>query len=220
MEQNEGFIDAMVNSIKYGVSDLGAFLIGGLFTILSAFIIGIPFLLGYITRCGKELIKGNGKMPAWDDWGGLFKDGLVVILLAIVYALVIGLLYVLVCPLFIAGDIFNSNIMLAAGVIFLLPIMLIGGLLGLLFYLSWLVYAATGDLGKALNPLNGIKLFMTEPLGYIGVLVGTFLIGIFLSVLGAIVITAPWTGFLGTVSGAYLYVWFYKKAILKGANIA
>jgi uncharacterized protein DUF4013 len=52
-------------------------LIGGLFTLLSAVLVGIPFVMGYFVRLLRNVARGEARpMPEWDDLGALFMDGL------------------------------------------------------------------------------------------------------------------------------------------------
>lgn len=52
-------------------------LIGSLFTILSMFLIGGIFVAGYAVRLVRRTARGEPyPLPEWDDFGGLFVDGL------------------------------------------------------------------------------------------------------------------------------------------------
>jgi hypothetical protein len=52
-------------------------LIGSLFTILSMFLIGGVFVAGYAVRIVRRTARGEPyPLPEWDDFGGLFADGL------------------------------------------------------------------------------------------------------------------------------------------------
>jgi hypothetical protein len=52
-------------------------LIGGLFTLLSAILVGAPFVGGYFVRLVRNVARGDERpLPEWDDLGGLFMDGL------------------------------------------------------------------------------------------------------------------------------------------------
>jgi hypothetical protein len=52
-------------------------LVGGLFTLLSAVLVGIPFVLGYWGRTLHNVAAGEPRpLPPWDDLGGIFSDGL------------------------------------------------------------------------------------------------------------------------------------------------
>jgi len=55
-------------------------LFGGLFTLLSALIVGIFFVSGYWVRFLRRVVAGDPRpLPDWDDLGGLFNDGLKVV---------------------------------------------------------------------------------------------------------------------------------------------
>jgi hypothetical protein len=58
MEQNEGYIDMIINSLKYTISDASALFWGGIAALGSMLLIGLPFLFGYITQCG-EVLRGT-----------------------------------------------------------------------------------------------------------------------------------------------------------------
>lgn len=211
-ESSESFIDTMINSVKYGVSDMRTLFWGGVVALLSMFLVGIPFMLGYLTRCARYLLNGNKTLPAWDDLGGMLKDGIMVIAIGVVYALVAGLLYVLVMPFFIAGGLLDSTVLYVLGVIVAVPVILLEIALSLLFYLSWMEYAATGDLARSLNPVRGLKLIAANPAGYILALVSLFIIGLVLSIPSVLIITIPWVTFVTYVANAYIYTRFYQKA--------
>lgn len=216
MEQNEGFIDIIVNSLKYGVSDLKSLFIGGLVAILSCILIGLPFLYGYITRCGRELLKGNNKMPEWENAGELFSDGLKILVIAIAYALVSLILYCGASAVIAIGFIFNIPAFIISGYILFAIAFLIAIVLGLTFNLSWIIYAVTGSFKKAINPINGIKLAITNPLWFIAVLVITWIVGIIIIFPSLLIITIPWMIFIYYISCTYAYTRFYQKTIQTG----
>jgi hypothetical protein len=72
-------------------------IVGGLFTLLSAVLVGVPFILGYWGRTVKNVAAGQQRpLPAWDDLGGIFSDGLRLVGVYLVYfigiAVVLGLI--------------------------------------------------------------------------------------------------------------------------------
>jgi Protein of unknown function (DUF4013) len=72
-------------------------LIGGAFTLLSALLVGIPFVLGYFARTLGNVASGVQRpLPEWDDLGGLFQDGLRVAAVYLVY--VVGGMLVAAIP--------------------------------------------------------------------------------------------------------------------------
>jgi hypothetical protein len=108
-------------------------LVGGLFALLSAVLVGIPFLLGYWARTLKNVAAGKRPLPEWDDLGGIFGEGLRLVGVYLVYALglavVLGLVgAILLVPFMVlgsAGDLDDGPAGLFAA---------IGGLGSLLFW--------------------------------------------------------------------------------------
>lgn len=219
MQQNEGFFDLIINSLKYSVSNVSALLIGGLVVILSSVLIGLPFLLGYVTRCGRQILKGNNVMPEWEGIGELFKDGMMVLAIGLLYALITGLLYAFATVFLTFGDLAGSDILVALGILIFIPSVIVAIVLGLLFYLSWVVYAVTGDIMKALNPVNGLKLGLKNPIGYIIALIATWIIGLILFFPGLLIVTSPWLGIISATTGAYIYARYYQKTAADGVKI-
>jgi len=77
-------------------------LIGGVFVMLSVLLIGLPFAFGYVARTLRNVVAGAARpLPAWDDLGGIFSDGLRVFGVQIVYSL--GVAAVALAPLCIVG---------------------------------------------------------------------------------------------------------------------
>src|SRR4051794_19603583 len=62
-------------------------LIGGIFQLLSALLVGIPFLLGYLAQLVRNVVaNATLPLPEWDDLGEMFNEGLRLIGVAIVYS--------------------------------------------------------------------------------------------------------------------------------------
>jgi hypothetical protein len=213
MEQDEGFIETIINSLKYSVSDTGAFLWGGVAALLGSILVGVPFLFGYVTRCGREVLRGNSRLPAWDNLGELFKDGIMVIVIMAFYGLICGLMYLLIVPFFVAGAILGSDALLAAGMLMLAPALLISFAIGLLVPAAWVEYAVTGDVFRALNPVNALRLAAANPPGYIVAAVTIAIIQVILFFPSLLTITVPWVGFIGYASSAYIYARYYQRTM-------
>jgi Protein of unknown function (DUF4013) len=63
-------------------------LIGGAFTLASTFLVGLFFVAGYWSRLLRRVAAGEAyPLPDWDDLGGIFKDGLPIVGLYVVYGL-------------------------------------------------------------------------------------------------------------------------------------
>jgi len=68
-------------------------LVGALFVLASSVLIGIPFLIGYMIVIARNVMKGAEKpLPAWDELGEKFKEGLILILIGIVWLIPIWIL--------------------------------------------------------------------------------------------------------------------------------
>lgn len=69
-------------------------LIGGVFTLACALLVGVPFVLGYFSRTLRSVVAGEARpLPEWDDLGGLFNEGLRLTAVYLLYTL--GILAVL-----------------------------------------------------------------------------------------------------------------------------
>jgi len=69
-------------------------LIGGVFTLACALLVGVPFVLGYFSRTLRNVVAGEARpLPEWDDLGGLFNEGLRLTAVYLLYTL--GVLAVL-----------------------------------------------------------------------------------------------------------------------------
>ncbi|MGQ9515674.1 MAG: DUF4013 domain-containing protein [Anaerolineae bacterium] len=68
-------------------------LIGGLFTLASFVLVGIPFIMGYFVVTVRNVISGKEKpLPEWDNLGEKFKEGLILTVIFLVWAIPIWIL--------------------------------------------------------------------------------------------------------------------------------
>jgi hypothetical protein len=79
------------NAVKYPSSNWKKVLILGIFFILSFVIVGIFFVFGYYLRIIKSTIAGMDELPEFDDWGGMFIDGVKVLVVHFIYLLIPGI---------------------------------------------------------------------------------------------------------------------------------
>ena len=94
------FVNLIKDGLKYATTDLKRVIIGGLLTIPGMYLLLIPFIfvLGYCYRSMQETISGNDVPPDFNEWGNLFKKGIGLIGVSIIYGvpvwiLMFGLLY-------------------------------------------------------------------------------------------------------------------------------
>jgi len=63
-------------------------LMGGVFQLLSFMLIGVPFLLGYLAKLVRNVVNGvTLPLPEWDDLGEMFREGLRLIGVGLLYTL-------------------------------------------------------------------------------------------------------------------------------------
>ena len=88
------------DAIKYPASDWKKLIILGVFYLLGFLIIPTFFAIGYVFRALKATIAGFDELPEFDEWGGMFVDGLKVF--------VVGLVYMIIPLIIIGVGVFTS----------------------------------------------------------------------------------------------------------------
>lgn len=104
---------------------IGKILLGSLFSLLAVFIVGTFFVAGYMVRLIRRSARGEPHpLPDWDDYGGIFLDGALVIGAYLVYVLPVVFLYLagaLTVGIGLGGDepsIAASMVMVAVALVF------------------------------------------------------------------------------------------------------
>lgn len=98
-------------------------LISALFSFLSLFLIGIPFLNGYIVSIVRKRLNGEEGLPEWTDFGQLFVDGIKLIAISLIYSLPIMVLSMGSALFSILGGQSDAASLLV--LVFILPIQLL-----------------------------------------------------------------------------------------------
>jgi hypothetical protein len=99
------------DAIRYpydGGEGLRALVIGGVLTLLSFLVVPVVLVSGYTLRALAAVTNGDERLPAFEDWAGLFVDGL--------KALVVGLIYLLVPSVLVTAAIAAVFVPLASEV--------------------------------------------------------------------------------------------------------
>ena len=80
-------------------------LLGGVFVLASAFLIGVFFVYGYLARLVRNVINGvQYPLPEWDDLGEYFTEGIKLFMVGLIYAIpVIIIVGLAVFPAIIVG---------------------------------------------------------------------------------------------------------------------
>jgi len=66
----------------------GKMILGGVFVLLSFLLIGLPFVVGYILEVARRSYEGNEiPLPEWDNMGEKFIQGLIFIVIILIYTI-------------------------------------------------------------------------------------------------------------------------------------
>ena len=132
-------------------------IVGGVFVLLSGILIGIPFLFGYILEVIRNVAAGRDEeLPAWDNLGEKFTQGLILAVIAVVLAIPFGLFSCI-------GSVFNgmatnsgSNSAYTLSTLVGLVVGLLSVLWGIIYAVIlpaiMLRYAMTRDFGASIRP--------------------------------------------------------------------
>ena len=185
----EEMLNILVNNIGF---IMGSFVL----YILIAILLG-SFMTGYIIRCISSAYKGKLKMPKWNEWSNLFKNGILVSIMGLIYFLIL-----LVFLLFL--------LIPKVGVIIYII------LLALYIYISPLIIANFAIKGKFSAAFNIGLIFKKAFTGkYLGnillILLITFAISIVISLISEILtFTVILPVLISAVLSFYTAVFFYS----------
>ncbi len=173
----------------------GKVILGGVFVLLSILLIGIPFVVGYILEVARRSYEGNEiPLPEWDNMGEKFTQGLIFLVIILIYAIPFILFSTLRC----LGPFFDF----VYGIAFALAMP----------YLM-MKFALTRDFNSAFQ-FNEMIDFIQKNIGDIIIVV---LIAIGMQIIasfGVILIVIGWffTIFWAYLGEAYLFGKLYRKA--------
>ena len=176
-------------------------LIGGLFVLLIPFLIGIPFLLGYVVETVRNVMKDEPQpLPGWNDLGDMFVKGLTLTATGILYLLPVILL---ACPLIaaaiLAGDQGGDGIAALSLCVQCLAF-LWGLLVAAVFPAAVIRYAESGEFGSAFRFGEIFGLIAGNPANY----VVTILVGWLAVIIGGVGVILCGVGVFFTTFWAYL----------------
>lgn len=191
-------------------------LIGTVFALLTPLAIGAPFLTGYIIRIIRHRLDGKEDLPAWDNVGDLFVDGVKMIFVGLVYALPILVLGVTLAILMIVAVAVDSD---AGAVVALLifPFQGLSFLYSLLIVLVhphiYYVIATDAPLSQAFHLRKYFRLLKKEWSNALLALLFVWLagavsgLGIFVFIIGFFIALAYGNMVTGDVYGRLLQDW-------------
>ncbi len=199
-----------------GEQNLARILIGGILGALVFFVVPLFLGNGYLVRVVRQVATGDTETPpAWEDWGELFVDGLVSLLISFVYVLVpsvvftglmVGISFVLDATGTGGGAM--SGAVVGLGLLFGLVAFLVVVTAMYLLPAAWAAYAVTGRFGAAFSPstlrtVGGDKRYLIGVLIALGINFFAQLAAniVMFTIVGILLI--PFVIFYGQVASAY-----------------
>jgi hypothetical protein len=214
MVKNDDFMVTFISSLKYAFSNMSSLFVGGIVFFLSLFIIGLPFLLGYITRCMREIIQGNGVLPEWDNILDLVHDGLRMMGVFIAYALAyIAIIALPAIPVLIFQQLNIPYMVLISTIALVVTMGIVASVFCVVFFASWALYATNGKVRMALKPSKIRELISMNPAGYFIALLASIAIIIIGSISALLVLIIPWAAFAAFAALAFIYSKYYQTSV-------
>lgn len=197
---------------------LKTLLIGGVLGLLGVLIVPTFIVYGYLMRVLRATMRGEERVPEFDDWGDMLVDGLKAFAITLVYGLVpaiLGAVFVGFGVLtLVSGGNADSGILAGLGTVGILLGTLLTLVLGLVA--AYIIpaalanYGETGRVGSGfafgeLRPVLTSTKYMTAWAYAIGIfLVSGVLVGV-VSFTGVGAIVAPFVSFYVGVAAAYIF---------------
>lgn len=211
MPRNDDLLETFINALKYASSNISALLVGGIVFFLAAFAVGLPFFLGYITRCMREAIGGNGILPEWDHIVDLFRDGLRMVAVFLAYALAyLVVVSIVAVPVFIFERLNMPSMVLLSTIALIVTIAVTAVIFCVVFFASWILYATSGSIRLALTPGRVKTLILRNPVGYMTALVASIAVIVAASISALLVLSIPWAGFAAFAAISFIYSKYYQ----------
>jgi hypothetical protein len=214
MGRDDDLLNMVLSAARYAFSNLGSLLIGGIVIALSFLVIGLPFFLGYITRCMKEIVKGNGVMPEWDDIGLMFVDGIRMTGVFLVYVLIYVLIILVPVVPVIIFNLMNVPILaVISTAVLAVTAAIVAFLLAIAFFGSWIIYANTGNVRKAITVRKIFEFVSSDPYRYIEAMIASGAVAVAGALSMALFVTIPWALFVICAAMTYIYAKFYQDTM-------
>ena len=192
-----------------GESGLVRILLGGVLGLLSVLILPAFVVAGYMLRAMAGASRGDPEPPAFDDWGGLFVDGLKATAAGIAYSFGPILLMIAVAVVIGAGASAGSESMASAlAALGLLAVLLI---VVLLFVIQYAVPAALTNLGREGSLGAAFDFETLKPVLTSGEYLKAVLLTFGISMVGgtALSVFTTVTVGLGMIAIPFFYFWLY-----------
>jgi hypothetical protein len=211
-----------ISSIRYAFPGIRFVLLQGfLFLLLFFTVIGIPYALGHLNRCIREVLEGNRKVPHIGFRLKYYKDGLVISFLAIEYIVLLSIFIIFSLYLFNDLEVNSVTYSIHSKTGSTDVVGILGGLFemfifGVFFSNSWFMYMLSDKILPSINPISTAKWIIDRPKMIFNNMFTTGILGLILMIPGIFVITTPWVTYIGMVSNAYIRADSYEKWVKSG----
>jgi hypothetical protein len=168
------------------------------------------YLIGYMVRCMRSVIRGNEVLPsALADIAGTFKLGIMGLLIYLPYIIIMLLvLLVIILPILLMPENVVIALFFSAA---LLAVSVVLAIFGFIFMLLIVNYAATGNFIESLNPMTAVRLLLKNPIDFVISLVIYYVITLVLSLAAITVVLYPWVFFLTVTSLSFIMGKYYRR---------
>lgn len=219
MVKNDDFLETFLDSLKYAFSNMSALLVGGIVFFLSLLIIGLPFFLGYITRCMRLVMAGDGVLPEWENVTGMFRDGIRMAMVFLAYAIIFVIVIALpAIPVLVFGYMNIRYLVLLSTAALILTMAIMLAVFGIVFFASWVLYASYGSVRIALSPRRIKQLISMNPMGYMIALLASVAVMAVGSISAVLLVIIPWVAFAACAAITFIYAKYYQNT-MKSASV-
>lgn len=191
--------------------------VGGALLLLSFLLLPASLLYGFFLRVLGATARGETEPPDFDDWGGLFVDGLKVFVVFLVYLLPVYVMAVVVPVVYTSLVPMGTSVLgpsTAAAGMFVMAFVVLTPLTLLAYYLvpaELVGLALSGDLGGAFD-VESIGTIARSREYFLGMLLAAVV-----AVLGGLVTTLLWVVLVGVFLHFYRYV---SVSYIAGRSVA
>jgi hypothetical protein len=171
------------------------------------------FVAGYIVRCMRSVIRGNDVLPSpLEDIADTFKLGItgLLIYLPYIFLMMLPLLVLLVISwtALLAPD--NVFVVLLFMTV-LMAVSVVLAIVGFIFMLLVVNYAATGNFSESINPMTAIRLLRKNPFDFFVSLVVYYVVTLVFSLAAVTIVLYPWAFFLTVTALSFIMAKYFLR---------
>lgn len=211
-------LEAALRYPTNGEEALERLLIGGVLVVLSVFVLPAFLVYGYLVRSLAAVAAGQEEPPAFDEWEGLFVDGVKAFVVAFVYGVVpVVLAVAFFVPASVAvgtgGGNGASGVLTGLGVLALLVLVVVAIVVAWVIMAALSNFAVEGRVGAAFDLRAIGRLATSGPYVVAVVLAIVVQVALGVAIVAAIVLTFGLALFVLVPLGAFVNFWVYLVTV-------